>query len=130
MNLIVLDESLQAVSILDGYNSLIWTDRYNEAGDFEIYTRASSELFETIKLDYFLQRTDSEHLMIIEKITTTTDEDEGNMVTITGRSLESILDRRIVWGVKNLNGGFQEGIKTLITENIINPSNTDLEFYI
>ena len=125
MNLIVLDESLQAVSILDGYNSLIWTDRYNEAGDFEIYTRASSELFETIKLDYFLQRTDSEHLMIIEKITTTTDEDEGNMVTITGRSLESILDRRIVWGVKNLNGGFQEGIKTLITENIINPSNTD-----
>lgn len=125
MNLIVLDESLQALSILDGYNSLIWTDRYNEAGDFEIYTRASSELFETIKLDYFLQRTDSEHLMIIEKITTTTDSEEGNMVTITGRSLESILDRRIVWGLKNLNGGFQEGIKTLITENIIAPSNAD-----
>ena len=125
MNLIVLDESLQALSILDGYNSLIWTDRYNEAGDFEIYTRASSEIFETIKLDYFLQRTDSEHTMIVEKIVTSTDVEEGSMVTITGRSLESILDRRIVWGVKNLNGGFQEGIKTLITENIISPSNAD-----
>lgn len=125
MNLIVLDESLQALSILDGYNSLIWTDRYNEAGDFEIYTRASSEIFETIKLDYFLQRTDSEHTMIVEKIVTSTDVEEGSMVTITGRSLESILDRRIVWGVKNLNGGFQEGIKTLIMENIISPSNAD-----
>lgn len=125
MNLIILDESLQAISILDGYNSLIWTDRYNEAGDFEIYTRASAELFETIKLDYFIQRTDSEHLMIVEKIATSTDVDEGNMVTITGRSLESILDRRIIWGEKNISGGFQEGIKTLLTENFINPSNTD-----
>ena len=125
MNLIVLDESLQAISILDGYNSLIWTDRYSEAGDFEIYTRASKELFETIKLDYFLQRTDSEHIMIVEKIATSTDVDEGNMVTITGRSLESILDRRIIWGEKNINSGFQDGIKTLITENFINPSNAD-----
>ena len=125
MNLIVLDTSLQAVTVLDGYNSLIWTDRYSEAGDFEIYTRASADLFEQIKLDYFLQRADSEHLMIIEKIATSTDVDEGNMVTITGRSLESILDRRIIWGQKDLNGGFQEGIKTLITETIINPSNTD-----
>lgn len=125
MNLIVLDESLSAISILDGYNSLIWTDRYNEAGDFEIYTRASKELFETIKLDYFLQRTDSDHLMIVEKIATSTDVDEGNMVTITGRSLESILDRRIIWGEKNLSGNFQEGIKTLLTENFINPSNAD-----
>ena len=55
-------------------------------------------LLDYIKQDYYLQSKESEHVMIVEKIQITSDTEDGNHVTVTGRSLESILDRRIVWG--------------------------------
>ena len=122
MDLFVLDENLNAVAIIDSYNSLIWTDRYNECGDFEIYTRMSEEALEYIKQDYYLQIKDSEHLMIIETIRVTSDADEGNNLTVTGRSLESILDRRVIWGQRTISGNLQNGVKALLDENIISPS--------
>ena len=63
--------------------------------------------------------------MIVEKIQITSDTEDGNHVTVTGRSLESILDRRIVWGQKLLSGNLQNGIKTLLNENVISPSDSN-----
>lgn len=125
MDLLILDDKLEPVSVLDTYNSLIWTDRYHECGDFEIYTRMSADLLSFIKQGYYISRKDSEHVMIIEKLLITADSEEGDYLTISGRSLESILDRRIIWGLKILTGTFQNGIKTLLNECIISPSNPD-----
>lgn len=124
MDLFILNYNLDTVSVLDSYNSLIWTDRYNEYGDFEIYTRMSEGILDFIKQGYYIQIRDSEHVMIIEKLLINSDSEEGNTLTVTGRSLESLLDRRIIWGQKTLTGNLQEGIKTLLDENIISPSNS------
>lgn len=123
MDLVILDTNLEPFAILDTYNSFIWTDRYNEYGDFEIYTKMSTELLDVIKQDYYLQQPNSDHIMIIEKILIESDVEEGDNLTVTGRSLESILDRRIIWGQKTLSGSFQDAIETLLNENIISPSN-------
>lgn len=122
MDLLILDKNLQVTAILDTYNSLIWTDRFQEAGDFEIYRPMDQFAMEFIKKDHYLWRKDSEHVMIIEKIVIDSNSEDGDYATISGRSLESILNRRIVWGLKTLTGGFQEGIKVLLEENIISPS--------
>lgn len=123
MDLIVLDENLEPFTIIDTYNSLIWTDRYNECGDFEIYTAMTTELLDVYKQDYYIRRQGSDHVMIIEKLEIDTDVETGNNITITGRSLESILDRRIVWNKTSLSGSFQDGIEKLLNENVISPSN-------
>lgn len=60
--------------------------------------------------------------MVIEKIQINSDVEDGNIITVTGRSLESILDRRIIWGQKTLSGNLQNGIKALLDENVISPS--------
>lgn len=125
MDIIVLNTDLDAVSIVDTYESFIWTDRYHEYGDFELYVTMHEGLLDYLKQDYYLQSGDSEHVMIIEKIQITSDVEEGNHVTVTGRSLESILGRRIVWGQKTISGNLQNGIKTLLNENIISPSDND-----
>lgn len=122
MDLLILDTNLEAIAVIDTYTSLIWTDRYYKAGDFELCLPASKEIFEVIKQDYYLYNKNSEHVMIIEQLTIETDTEDGNKLTVTGRSLESILDRRIVWGLKNLSGSFQNGIETLLNECIISPS--------
>lgn len=122
MNLWVLDENLDAIDIIDTYTSLIWTDRYREYGDFEIYTPMTDTILNTVKQDRYLWREDSEHVMIIEKILIESDAEDGDRLTTTGRSLESILDRRVIWGLKTLSGNFQNGVKELLNDCIINPS--------
>ena len=54
-------------------------------------------VLDMIKEDYYLVNNESEHVMIIEDMTITTDVEEGKRLKITGSSLEKILDRRIVW---------------------------------
>lgn len=125
MELIVLDTNLDTVAVMDAYESFIWTDRYYEYGDFEIFTSMTDTIFQYIKQDYYIQKRDSEHVMIIEKIRIASDAEDGNHIAITGRSLESILNRRIVWGQKTISGNLQNGIKILLNECIISPSDSD-----
>ena len=125
MDVTILNTDLDAVSIVDTYESFIWTDRYYAYGDFELYETMRDGLLDYIKQDYYLQSKESEHVMIVEKIQITSDTEDGNHVTVTGRSLESILDRRIVWGQKLLSGNLQNGIKTLLNENVISPSDSN-----
>lgn len=125
MELLVLDKNLVALGIVDSFASLIWTDRYNVCGDFEIYGPASKELMALLQPDYYLYNRDSEHLMIIDTQDLTSDTEKGTNLKITGRSLESILDRRIIWNQTILTGNLQNGIETLLNENAINPIITD-----
>ena len=122
MEPLILTPTFEAVDIIDTFTSLIWTDRYNAYGDFEICVPADSSILTSIDLDDYLWIKESEHTMIVENIDIDTDVEEGSTIKITGRSLESILERRVVWGHKALNGNFQNGIKTLLEEAIINPS--------
>ena len=112
MDITVLNTNLDAISIVDVYESFIWTDRYYEYGDFELFTSMTDTILSYIKQDYYLQNRESEHVMIIEMIRIGSDSENGNHITVTGRSLESILDRRIVWGQKT------------ITENVISPADS------
>lgn len=125
MDITILDTDLNAVCVIDTYESIIWIDRYQEYGDFEIYTFADSEILSQMQQGYYLQCPYSDHMMIIEKTLIETDAENGNRLTVTGRSLESILTRRIIWGQKTISGNFQNGVKELLEECIIAPVNKD-----
>lgn len=124
MDLVVLNRELNAISVIDIYESFIWTDRYYRYGDFELYTAMQNNILNIIKKDFFLQSSDSDHVMIIEDWIIKSDIENGNHITVTGRSLESILTRRIIWGQKKISGNLQNGIKTLLNENIISPKDS------
>lgn len=125
---VLLDTDLEPIAVIDSYSSFIWTDRFDEYGDFEIYIPIKQSLPENIKKGYYLWNRHSEHVMIIESITIDSDSEDGANFIIMGRSLESILKRRIVWNKKifaaddkgNLPN-LQNGIKTILEENVINP---------
>lgn len=125
MELIILDDSFKETMIVDTYESLIWTERFFKCGDFELYLPYNSEMFNYIKHNYYAYMIDSTQQMIIESIEFKTDSETGLHTTISGRSLESILDRRIIWDKTVLTGNFQNAIKKLLDENIINPADAD-----
>lgn len=124
LELYILDEDFVPVCLVDTFESVIWTDRYRGYGDFEIYTSMSSNILPYCTHGYYLCIKGSDRLMIIEKTEIETDNENGNHLRVTGRSLESLLDRRIVWNQITLEGTIQSVIKTLITDAIINPTET------
>lgn len=96
MELIVLNKEFERIQVIDTFESLIWTDRYYSYGDFELYTPMNVELLQYLQIGYYLYLRESEHMMIIMHIQTTTDLDDGDHLIVRGRSLESILERRII----------------------------------
>lgn len=125
MVLTVLDTNFNTIAVLDGYKSLIWSDPFANYGDFELYVPVNRTYFDQLQEDYYILNKDSEHVMIIESIETDSDLELGSYIRITGRSLESILDRRIIWGLRYAKGNMQDFIQAILNENIINPSIAD-----
>lgn len=122
MELTVLNTSFEEVDVVDAFESMIWTDRYNTPGDFELYTLVDLNLLSLLQKGYYLTKEDSEHVMVIEDRKIDTDLETGDHFTVSGRSLESILDRRIIWTQTILDGTLQNGVERLLNENVINPS--------
>lgn len=123
IDIYVLDTDFRLVGVVDSYESFIWTDRFASYGDFEIYTAFNSNLLQLVKQDYYIWIKQSPHLMIVEGFEIESDADSGNHLKITGRSLESILDRRIVWQQMTINANttLQNAIKRLIDDSILAP---------
>ena len=123
MDLYVLDKSFKPIAIVDSASSVIWANRYYDTGDFEIYIRASYKNLEIFQEEYYVKRMGCEMVGIIEKIKLTTDVENGDYLTISGRCLKSIVGRRIIWNQTNLSGKVETILRQLINDNIINPTN-------
>lgn len=122
MDIFVLNQKFETIDIIDNYESFIWTDRYFECGDFDLYLPMQPHLLMSLQKDNYLYIKESEHMMIIEDFEITTDAEVGSRLAVTGRSLESILDRRIVWGQETYSGTVQTVIKNMIKDAIISPA--------
>lgn len=125
MEVLVLNTNFESIAIVDTFKSFIWTDRYDAYGDFELYLSMDISLLDILQPDYYLWIKESEHCMIIEDIEIDSDIELGNHIIVTGRSLESILERRIIWGQRIIKGNLQTSIQNLLNEAIISPSITD-----
>ena len=115
------DGCYQKVAAIDYATSVIWVSRYRACGEFEIYIPASKELVALFQGDVIFTRDDNETLMILEKLKLTTDEEEGDYLILSGRSLESIFERRVVHDQTNLEGTVGEVVTKVIEFNCVNP---------
>lgn len=120
MEFFIATEELTIIGYIDTYKSAIWTRRYYESGDFEIYAPATDALIEILQEGRIVIRADdTTQAGFIEQIRITTDAENGNYITATGHTLQSILGRRIVWKQTTLTGGPEKIIRRIITESMI-----------
>ena len=122
MDITLLDTELTAIEVIDKFDSLVWVDRARKFGDFELKIPWDGAVYSILQKEYYLRIPDSESSMIIEDIQIETDAENGNFILVTGRCLKTTLYRRVVWGLKTINGSLQAGLKSIFNENIINPT--------
>lgn len=121
MNVNVLDKTLQRVGIVMQYTSLIWDKRYRELGDCELYLPATMENINLLQKGFYLTRDDDDMVCIIRKIEITTDEEQGNMLIVTGKDVRCLLNQRVqqVPG-KFTNAVAEAAIRQMVTWAVIN----------
>lgn len=102
---VINPHSLNIVGVIDNYESVIWRPSYSDIGDFEVYIPATSHAIGLLQKNNYLVRSSDissdgtiyRNVMIIKNIKLTTDVENGDYLTVTGRELKSILNQRIVW---------------------------------
>lgn len=91
MELSVLDDNFDPVNIIDGYESLIWTERYYGDSEVEVVVPATKQYIEQIPTESFLGLDESNEIMIVE-----TRDIKDHKMKITGISLMSWLNNRFL----------------------------------
>lgn len=122
MNVYILDASYKTVAMIDSFAHLIWSERYNEYGNFELSVYQNTRDLDKIRIGHYVSIDISKTYMIVESIDTSSDTESGISVLLSGRTLESILDRRIIWNYTGWSGSFQSLVKALLDRNVIDPS--------
>ena len=120
-------EKYQKIDIIDNATSIIWVRRFQNAGEFEIYIRATKELFKLFTQEELLiTRHDiPESAMILERVELTTDSENGSYLIISGKSAESILGRRIIPRITTYSGTVEVCIRYLVGVNLITLPNSN-----
>lgn len=88
-----LEDNFQPYSIVEGYESLIWTDRFWAAGDMELLIPAANFDLFTLNISRYLAFSESKRVMRIESHERFTDREGRRMVRVKARSLESHLEK-------------------------------------
>jgi hypothetical protein len=91
----ILDSLLRKVDVVDDYTSLIWTERFDTAGDFELRMASTPRNRQRLVEGVRLAMNKSYRIMTIERIEDTTDEEGNEVVVYTGPSLEMLMDGRV-----------------------------------
>lgn len=114
--------------VISDYISLQWRDAYNEVGTFTLVLPANEENLKIFQPDRYIMIEKSEKIMIIESIKLNANlMADGFVLQVSGRSLESVLDRRIAFPGIALNtqaykgdGGLVMALYDLVDAYFIN----------
>jgi len=96
MELYILDSLLRRERVVDRFESLIWTERYADVGEFELVVHSTPENRTMFVSGVQLAMNRSYRVMTVETIESKTDSEGRALLTVKGVSLEAILDQRVV----------------------------------
>lgn len=121
MELYILDSLYRRIHVVDAYVSLIWTERWQEIGDFELQIKSTLEnrtrLFEGV----FLALSDSDRVMMVETIEDDLSDEDETILTVRGRSLEFVLENRVAkYSMSSVDPWYHTGSPIEIPRHIFN----------
>lgn len=129
--LYVLDANYEKKAIIDTFSDFLWTERYCGYGEFEITVPFDKDILQSCKINDYVMIRESDKLMVIDTIGISTDRENGVIITISGKTLESLLDRRIILDevIGNIDDegvastiSVQDAIRTILINNVISPA--------
>lgn len=95
MEAYTLDALFRRQDVIDQFESLIWTERYQGYGDFQMDIQSNIQTRTLLREGTHLSMNLSHHVMQIETVEDKFDAEGRKMLKVKGRSIESILEDRV-----------------------------------
>lgn len=112
--------SVELMAVCDSFSSLLWDVEYYECGCFEVYIAANPQNVEIFQLGRIVGRDDDkEHFGIIESVKIETDAEDGDYLTVSGRFLTCLLERRIIYPSFSANNTYENIVRNVLSQNVI-----------
>ncbi len=118
----ILDKHFEPIYLIDDFKSMLWTERYNDLGEFELVTGFDQDLYSVATIGRYVENTESDRLMVITTRYPSIDSDGNITITYTGSSLEMMLQWRVIWMTITItNETIQQVIEDILIGSFINP---------
>ena len=112
--------SVSLEAICDSYSSLLWDIEFYQCGCFEVYIAASPQNVSIFQRGRIVARSDdTQHFGVIESLQLETDAEKGDYLTVTGRFLACLLERRIIYPTITANGSYEDIVRKVLSRNVI-----------
>ena len=123
MEVYVLDDQLRRITVIDRYESCIWTERYSASGDFQLVIHSTQQSRGQLPKGTRLAINGSTRVMTVENVENKDDSEGRSLLTVTGRSLEATeLETRAAR--RNMNGTDSDPNFVLATNTPVNVLNS------
>lgn len=113
-------QRFQKIFVIDYSESVIWIQRFSRAGECEIYLPADAELLKLFsENEILITRDNTDSSMILERIELTTNSENGNHITVFGKSSESLLGRRIIPRMTTYRGTVENVLRQMVLNQCV-----------
>lgn len=133
MIIYILDGLNGVADFVDVFESAIWNVQFWDLNDFELTAPGTLHNISALAVGRLLclEKDVTEdpytfrNVMQIETRELTYNAETGWRLKVSGAGLKKIVGQRIVWTQTNLTGSIETGIRSVITDNIISPSDSN-----
>lgn len=121
----VNDTTFDSIGEVNQYESLIWPDKFNGFGTFELWAPITEENSQYFKKGNILW-CGGDNAAVVEIVKSEIDEIGTKTYNVKGRTLEMLLTTRIIWGTYNaVNKDASTAMYEIVNQNCVNPSNAN-----
>ncbi len=108
------------IGVVDDYEYLIWNDKFCDCGDFELSIPFESRNATLFQIDRYITIDYSDRTMVIDSINLKNSDGKYHIVA-KGRSLESILERRVFYEKFETTMVLNKFVNEILTKTFISP---------
>lgn len=97
MELYVLDSLFRRTAVIDSFESVVWTERFNDVGDCTLNIRSSLANRNLVPVGTMFAMNRSRRVMQVDTVEDKSNQDGSKVIVATMSSLEATLDDRPAW---------------------------------
>lgn len=120
MDLYLLTDSYQKWKVVENYVSMIWTERYSAYGDFVLVIDPSTRSL--YSQGRCLWQSNSDRIMVVDQVLEEHDDEGALTVTVTGKSMEAILETRVLESNRSDNIWSNSGLAGYLVVRMVEES--------
>ena len=122
MEIYVLDRDINILGVFTTYEAIIWHTKLHEPGTFKASFIFTEKMNKILQRGNLLYKTDEDEPAIITRKFLKLNKRGEETIQVQGYMASRYLNQRIIWAKMLLSGTYEEAMRQMVTEQVIDPT--------